>query len=445
MSLRLARLASLPSACNVYSAAAFAHRGVQHVLLGAQRALLVARCGEGESEGRGEVVTRLATPKLQERADIVSVAVAADQAPPSVTPRRAPVLVVAACRAELASSLQAVSRQLIFYGTRCAGDAPLESLVLDATVIELGFTPFFVAALPRPGERVPDVVVGGADHELHVFRLVGEAAAAAAAAAAGQARQAAWREVALASDAYPLPELRGACSSGVMSFDARLIDGARLVAAGCQDGRVVLSAGGKAATHVFMDGPVSALALLRPAAAASPSSPAPAGWQLLACSALGYATLFGGVEQCPSSEQLAAEQTPLPHSDEFDALTSAAVCDVDGDGEPELLLGAYSGAVAVYRRRGGHAHYELAARLACPDPVYALVCADANGDALPEVAAVSMYHLSVFQADVAAVAASLAARARLLDEVLALEEALGLAPEARLLARAAAEAASRPA
>lgn len=156
------------------------------------------------------------------------------------------------------------------------------------------------------------------------------------------------------------------------------------VALGCQDGtvRFLRSPSNKSpsiSSSISLDGPISSLLFLR----IKPNES-----DLLVTSACGYACFFA----CITAKQLVDPVVIVPP--EQDSLTSSAACDVDFDGEKEVLLGSYNQEVYCYKLF--ERSFVLLWTLRQEHPVMGLAAVDFNLDGVLEICVVTMYGVSVY-------------------------------------------------
>lgn len=157
------------------------------------------------------------------------------------------------------------------------------------------------------------------------------------------------------------------------------------IALGCQDGlvkfvRCPLDGSPSLSSSTSLDGPISSVLFLRIK---------PNITDLLVTSACGYACYFAGI----NSKQLVDPIVIVPPDQ--DTLTSAVACDVDFDGEKEVLLGSYRQEVYCYKLLQS-SEFQLLWTLRLEHPVMGIATIDFNLDGVLEVCVLTMYGVFVY-------------------------------------------------
>lgn len=156
------------------------------------------------------------------------------------------------------------------------------------------------------------------------------------------------------------------------------------IAIGCQDGlvkflRCPLDGSPSLTSRLSLDGPISSVLFLRIK---------PNVTDLLVTSACGYACYFAGI----ATKLLVSPVVIVPPAQ--DSLTSAVACDVDFDGEKEVLLGSYSQEVYCYKLQS--CEFQLLWTLRLEHPVMGIATLDFNLDGVLEVCVLTMYGVCVY-------------------------------------------------
>ncbi|XP_032830149.1 KICSTOR complex protein kaptin isoform X2 [Petromyzon marinus] len=205
----------------------------------------------------------------------------------------------------------------------------------------------------------------------------------------------------------------------------------RLTAVGSQNGAVSLALVQLSSRTVLQrwsvqqDGPVSHVQIFPtdPHGEAADELPS---FHLLVASAIETSVVYRDVLVRGLSDQAV-----LPGSDRYDSVLCALVCDVDCDGQDEILLGTYGQELLCFKESGGGGgkagvsgaggrEWNLAWRRWFPGPLLALALVDVTRDGLRDLLAVTIKGLHVLQFDLEKAA----------DILLSRLQALGSAEEA---------------
>jgi hypothetical protein len=125
---------------------------------------------------------------------------------------------------------------------------------------------------------------------------------------------------------------------------------------------------------------------------------------LVVCGALGYALVYNDVER----NGLNVAQT-LPGSTEYDAVLCSNVIDFRCTGGKDLVIGTYSGEILLYSKSdrndsgggsGASAPYGLYWQKRLADPVFAVSSADLDMDGVDELLATTAKGVHIIQADI---------------------------------------------
>ena len=160
-----------------------------------------------------------------------------------------------------------------------------------------------------------------------------------------------------------------------------------LIALGCQDGRVKLV---KYTTRweklscqeVQLDGPISSVKL---------GKIEPGVTDLLVTSTVGYAVVYSNV-----AENLFSKKTVLK-PDTQEAITCCTLCDVNFDGQKEIILGSYSQEVFCYRYCGES--FQCLWKVRFLHPVMCVCPLDLNRDGVFELLVVTLFGIYLFSPD----------------------------------------------
>lgn len=232
--------------------------------------------------------------------------------------------------------------------------------------------------------------------------------------------------------------------SNVLWLDMLSIeDGRRLSAFGCQNGCVGLALVNQTGPEILQswrvqfDSPISTV-LLFPLSCKTEASKITegdemGGYNLLVTSTIEMAVIYRHVQERGLSHSMC-----LSESDQWDAVLSALVIDLDFDGQKEVLLGTYGQELLCYKYQaavnGGDGQFQLQWRRSFKSPLLSIIYLDLTGDGLRELAVLTLKGLHVLQHSLTSTAALVLER--LSHRVSALTCALEAAPA---LAKVAAE------
>uniref|UniRef100_A0A673AAN4 Kaptin (actin binding protein) n=1 Tax=Sphaeramia orbicularis TaxID=375764 RepID=A0A673AAN4_9TELE len=195
--------------------------------------------------------------------------------------------------------------------------------------------------------------------------------------------------------------------SNVLWLDMLSIgSGRRLSAFGCQNSCVGLALVDQTGPDVLQswrvqfDSPISTVLLFPLSCRPEPRQPSAGektgGYNLLVTSTIEMAVVYRNVQEHGLSRSVC-----LSESDQWDAVLSALVIDLDFDGQKEVLLGTYGQELLCYKFQpavgGGDGQFQLQWRRSFKSPLLSIIYLDLTGDGLRELAILTLKGLHVLQ------------------------------------------------
>uniref|UniRef100_H3D247 Kaptin (actin binding protein) n=1 Tax=Tetraodon nigroviridis TaxID=99883 RepID=H3D247_TETNG len=198
------------------------------------------------------------------------------------------------------------------------------------------------------------------------------------------------------------PELHQ-LTSNVLWLDVMTVAGGRRLSAfGCQNGSVGLALVHQAGPEVLaswrfqLDSPVSSVLLFPLSCPSHPGGDKEESYNLLVTSTIETAVVYRDVQEKGLSRPLF-----LPESDQWDAVLCALVIDLDFDGQKEVLLGTYGQELLCYKFQvaagGQDGQFQLQWRRSFKSPLLSVIYLDLTGDALRELAVLTLKGLHILQ------------------------------------------------
>lgn len=268
----------------------------------------------------------------------------------------------------------------------------LESIAQSCLNLELQFTPFHlyhteVQCDDRGKETV--FLLSGHDQRIHLYK-----------------ENASLHQFEEQPVERLFPELEQ-LPSNVLWLDVLSIDsGRRLTAFGCQNGCVGLALVDQTGPEILQrwrvqfDSPISTVLLFPLSCKTEPSRKVEGEetgrYNLLVTSTIEMAVIYRDVQ-----EHGLTHSTCLIESDQWDAVLSALVIDLDFDGQKEVLLGTYGQELLCYKYqqavKGGDGQFQLQWRRSFKSPLLSIIYLDLTGDGLRELAVLTLKGLHVLQ------------------------------------------------
>ncbi|CAL1574010.1 unnamed protein product [Knipowitschia caucasica] len=263
----------------------------------------------------------------------------------------------------------------------------LESIAQSCLNLELQFTPFqlyHTEVQCDDGAKETVFLLSGHDQRIHLYK-----------------ENASLHQFEEQPVERLFPELQQ-LPSNVLWLDMRsLASGRRLSAFGCQSGCVGLALVNQTGPEVLQswrvqfDSPISTV-LLFPVSCNNASGHEMSGYNLLVTSTIEIAVVYRDVEQHGLTLTMC-----LPESDQWDAVLSALVIDLDFDGQKEVLLGTYGQELLCYKYQaavsGGDGQFQLQWRRSFKSPLLSIIYLDLTGDGMKELAVLTLKGLHVLQ------------------------------------------------
>ncbi|KAJ0004205.1 hypothetical protein NQD34_010419 [Periophthalmus magnuspinnatus] len=276
----------------------------------------------------------------------------------------------------------------------------LESIAQSCLNLELQFTPFqlyHTEVQSEDGAKETVFLLSGHDQRIHLYK-----------------ENASLHQFEEQPVERLFPELEQ-LPSNVLWLDMVSLDqGRRLSAFGCQSGCVGLALVNQTGPEILQswrvhfDSPISTV-LLFPLSCKNASSEITqgeemGGFNLLVTSTIELAVIYRDVQ-----EHGLARSVYLAESDQFDAVLSALVIDLDFDGQKEVLLGTYGQELLCYKYQaavsGGDGHFQLQWRRSFKSPLLSIIYLDLTGDGLKELAVLTLKGLHILQHSLSSTAA----------------------------------------
>ncbi|KAJ0061474.1 hypothetical protein NL108_001963 [Boleophthalmus pectinirostris] len=268
----------------------------------------------------------------------------------------------------------------------------LESIAQSCLNLELQFTPFqlyHTEVQSEDGAKETVFLLSGHDQRIHLYK-----------------ENASLHQF----EEHPVerlfPELEQ-LPSNVLWLDMVSLDkGKRLSAFGCQSGCVGLALVNQTGPEILQswrvqfDSPISTVLLFPLSCKNAPSKITQGeemgGYNLLVTSTIELAVIYRDVQ-----EHGLAHCMTLAESDQFDAVLSALVIDLDFDGQKEVLLGTYGQELLCYKYQAavsrGDGHFQLQWRRSFKSPLLSIIYLDLTGDGLKELAVLTLKGLHILQ------------------------------------------------
>ncbi|KAM3868730.1 KICSTOR complex protein kaptin [Diretmus argenteus] len=270
----------------------------------------------------------------------------------------------------------------------------LESIAQSCLNLELQFTPFqlyHTEVQSADGGSETVFLLSGHDQRIHLYK-----------------ENASLHQFEEQPVERLFPELQE-LPSNVLWLDMLSISGGRRLSAfGCQSGCVGLALVNQTGPEVLQswrvqqDSPISTVLLFplscktEPNQTSGQNSVEMEGYNLLVTSTIEMAVVYRDVQ-----EHGVSRPTCLLESDQWDAVLSALVIDLDFDGQKEVLLGTYGQELLCYEFRqpmsGGDGQFQLRWRRSFKSPLLSILYLDLTGDGLRELAILTLKGLHVLQ------------------------------------------------
>lgn len=279
----------------------------------------------------------------------------------------------------------------------------LESIAQSCLNLELQFTPFqlyHTEVQSEGGGRETVFLLSGHDQRIHLYK-----------------ENASLHQFEEQPVERLFPELETLPSNVLWMDVLSTDDGRRLSAFGCQSGCVGLALVDQTGPEILrswrvqFDSPISTV-LLFPLSCRSSSDAEEkdvGGYHLLVTSTIELAVVYRDVQ-----EQGLSRSSFLAESDQWDAVLSALVIDLDFDGQKEVLLGTYGQELLCYKHQevpgGGDRGFQLQWRRSFKSPLLSIIYLDLTGDGLKELAVLTLKGLHVLQHSLSCTAALLLER-----------------------------------
>ncbi|KAK7904274.1 hypothetical protein WMY93_016881 [Mugilogobius chulae] len=268
----------------------------------------------------------------------------------------------------------------------------LESIAQSCLNLELQFTPFqlyHTEVQCDDGAKETVFLLSGHDQKIHLYK-----------------ENASLHQFEEQPVERLFPELEQ-LPSNVLWLDMLSLDqGRRLSAFGCQSGCVGLALVNQTGPEILQswrvqfDSPISTVLLFPLSCKNAPSKITPGeemcGYNLLVTSTIEMAVIYRDVQ-----EHGLAHSMCLAESDQWDAVLSALVIDLDFDGQKEVLLGTYGQELLCYKYQaavsGGDGQFQLQWRRSFKSPLLSIIYLDLTGDGMKELAVLTLKGLHVLQ------------------------------------------------
>lgn len=268
----------------------------------------------------------------------------------------------------------------------------LESIAQSCLNLELQFTPFqlyHTEVQCDDGGKETVFLLSGHDQRIHLYK-----------------ENASLHQFEEQPVERLFPELEQ-LPSNVLWLDMLSTDeGRRLSAFGCQSGCVGLAVVDQTGPEILQswrvqfDSPISTVLLFPLSCKSVPSTKTEGeemgGYNLLVTSTIDLAVVYRDVQ-----EHGLAHSMCLTESDQWDAVLSALVIDLDFDGRKEVLLGTYGQELLCYKYQaavsGGDGQFQLQWRRSFKSPLLSIIYLDLTGDGMKELAVLTLKGLHILQ------------------------------------------------